>query len=366
MNIGIFSLTYRCRGHSKEYIDNFMLHLSKDYNFKLFYYEQKLNESGVGVLDYKSEQYLSVYRKIIRRFFCSLLLCFTKYKEIKKCDKLFFSDYEYISLLIILWVFKSKDKVVWIHSTSLDGGAFYYWYKKLFFYTVKYLGVTSYVVNGDYTHRCLADIVSSPVHTIQYPSELSIKPLEKNEAKAFLGFGEKKVFSLLGMIRADKNYEFAIKAFSKSDANNNSSCLLYIAGAPSGIKARQVDFWLDKYGVDNVVVDYSYLTEDMLNIAFSSTDILLVPYGQNGTSQSGPLSLCRNYGIPAIVRAGGEMERYVLELNVGLACADTEQFISAINKYNLSIPEETFRSLDCAKQKYSWKAAANKYLEVFK
>ncbi|MGI2039033.1 hypothetical protein ACRN9Z_13305 [Shewanella frigidimarina] len=365
MKVGIFSLTYNSRGHSKEYIDNLIKNLDSNYEFELISYDQKVNDSGVGILDYNSSQRFSSYRKIFRRFFCSLQLLYIQYSKLKSCDKILFSDYEYFSLLFILFIFKRKKNIVWVHSATLNGSVLYYVYKKIFFKFVNKLNVFEYIVNGQESYKLLSKLIDKKITLIQYPSELSMQPLNKELAKKKLGFNGKKIFSLLGMIRADKNYEFAIKSFSKSTANNSNGALLVIAGAPSGINSNQIDRWLNMYNVKNVYKDYNYLSEERLNCTFSATDVLLIPYGENCSSQSGPLSLCRNYLIPAIVREGGEIGNYVSYFNVGLTCSSSKDFSDAINKYNSSIPNVTLKSLNEVKNLFSWSSAAKKYIEVF-
>ena len=369
MSVALISLTYKCRGHSKEYIDNLSKHLHNSFDFSLYYYNQKLNRNGLGVLDYKTEQIGAPYRKILRRFFYSLRFYFSNRKSIRDNKLLYFTDYEYLSLLLsIVLFFRKNKKIVWIHSASCDGNFFYKSYKKLFFYLLSKLQIDGCVVNGTETKNELVKLISSkiPVHVIQYPSELNVLPMNSIDAKKQLGFQNKKVFSLIGMIRKDKNYEYAISAFAQSNAFNNPDSVLHIAGAPSGISESSVLKWLRQHSVKNYKLDSGYLSEEEINTAFSASDCLLMPYGNTGSSQSGPLSLCRNYGLPAIVRGGGEIGRYVEYEEVGFSCNNLKEFITAMNMiHSCKLLTKFADAILKAKRKFSWSQAAIKYKEVF-
>lgn len=368
MKLGLISLTYFSRGHSKEFLDNLKKHLGDEFKMDLYGYNQSLNRDGIGVLDYNSNQKFSAYRKIIRRFFIGLFFYFKIRKNVRKNDINFYADYEYLSLIIGLLMFSNRNakNYVWIHSASTDGNLFYRTYKKVFFGLIKRCNVKGYLVNGRSTSVELTRILGEEVRVkvVQYPSEINVQPIEKRTAKEKLKIQNKKVFSLIGMIRPDKNYEFAIKAFAKAKRRNEARLL--IAGALSGVTERELIDWLKRHNVtDDVTLKLGYLSEEQLNICFSSSDALLIPYGQNGSSQSGPLSLARNYQLPAIVREGGELARYVRDNGVGVIATDLVEFTNAIDKLCDNPSKDLQLKLSEAKANYSWYRAAKEYKEFF-
>lgn len=364
--IGVFSLTYLSRGHSREYIDNFVTYMSKWFNLKVFYFEQVNCTDGFNKLDLKPNQHFPFYQRVLRRFYISIKYFLMNRKEIRSHDIIYYADYEYISLLFGLFLFNKNRNVVLIHSASVDKSSLYRFYKKFFFKIINLCNVESFIVNGYGAKEELSNYIKTiPIHVVQFPSELKVDPIDKDLAKLTLFKKKPKVISLIGMIRPDKNYEFAIKAFCKSIAFNNNDFLLHITGAPTGVTEAEIKSWIKKYKITNYVLNLAYLSEYELNYAFSSTDILLIPYGNLGTSQSGPLSLCRFYLIPAIVRDGCEISEYVKSNNVGLCCSDFDSFVLSINQLLEYVPIDMVNSIKIAKSLYSWSSASKKYLEVF-
>ena len=362
----LFSLTYKCRGHAKEYADNFIKYAAlNDYDITLLHPNNEPLSSEIGPLDLYPSQRFGAYRRILRRFYIALKYTLFNIKDFRLPNSVYFLDYEYFSLLLSLLITKG-DKYVLIHSASIDKSGFYRLYKKVFFFLIKIMNVKCYFVTGQSAKSQLLKLLpEARVEVVQFPSKLDLVPVPKLNAKEALFCRDKKVFSLIGMIRPDKNYEFAIKCFADSNASNNNDNVLYIAGSPSGVSEELLSEWLNKYKVENYKLDLCYLTEEDLNLAFSASDVLLVPYGDTGSSQSGPLSMCREYGLPAIVKGGSEIGDYVMANNVGICCFDESKFIDSINTMIDAVPGDIISSLAVAKKLYSWEAAIKKYLEVF-
>lgn len=366
------SLTYSCMGHSKSYINSLVEKLPADFNYLLYKYGNE-GVSDVKVascdgdysfLDYNSKQKFASYRKIFRRFFVSFYFYNRLRKIAKNNDFIYFMDYEYISLLLFLFFFRKNEKAVWIHSATLGTG-FYNFYKRIFFYFVSFISTkkVKFVVNGVVTEKELANLL--PRHnitTIQYPSDLSQTPISKRIAKNKLGLEHKIVFSSIGMLRRDKNYEQLFENFSKSKYANDNNAVLLIAGALSNLTEEFFEELKVRFELQNVQTIYKYFSAEEINELFSATDYMLMTYGHKGSSQSGPLSLCRHYFIPCIVYNGGEIGYYVNECSVGYAVNSSNEFVDCINR----IASDDFNdSLEHANECYSWDNVVKQYINLF-
>ncbi|PSW03864.1 glycosyltransferase [Photobacterium lipolyticum] len=366
------SLTYNANGHSKDYVDSFANSLQKDYEIDILCFGKpkedndfiKYCEGDAAHLDYVPNQILSTHRKIIRRFFASLRL-YGEFFLLKKLrsERLYFLDYEYLSLALLLkFVLKDKKKYILLHSVSdVDGGSKGL-YKKLFFRMISGINNVEFIVNGEKSLEIIRNRTSNKVSLIQYPTELKVTRVKKDEAKVSLRLKKKLVISLIGMIRKDKNYSKAIEAFAKSNLCNDDNCQLVIAGYPSNVKEDEINYLLNANGVRNYTFIPRYLTEDELNICFSASDYLLVPYGDGGTSQSGPLSQARLYHLPAIVQANGEIGDYVSRENVGFTFESFPELTELLNGLNCRTDDFDFSTVN---NKYSWSQARISYLNIF-
>lgn len=368
VTVRVVSLTYYCHGHFKEYYDNFSKHFSEHAIIK----KSVFGKHGSGfssLLNFRGVGQFAKITKVLSRFFFSVIFYIQVFFNSKKNEHLFFMDYEYLSLIIGLFFFPFNKKTVLLHSTSVKGPSYYVFYKKIFFYFITQFPKVSFVVNGCKAKLDLVKLIGDEhiVNVIQYPSELSIKPLKKDAAKSKLSLTNKKIISLIGIIRSDKNYEQAIREFSKSHCCNNDKYVLAIYGASANVSFDQIVSFTVKYGVDNYIFVNKYLSESELNEIFSATDCLLVPYGDSGNSQSGPVSLARQYLLPVITIAGGEIGEYVTKYNVGMVSDNLNSLSSIIDLFfsdNVSVKliEDNILS---ARDNFSWAAASQKYKKVF-
>lgn len=366
------SLTYNANGHSKDYLDSFVEQLKKDIDVSVLCYGDPRNKrfpitfcnGEISDLNYKSEEFMSSQRKIIRRFFASCKLYFHSLKcDDVKTSKLYFLDYEYLSLAIFLILFfRKQKKYILIHSFDTSGSILKKIYKKLFFKIVSMVGQVTFIVNGEEALARMKAYGFNDVKLVQYPTELKIRPLSDKKAKSILDLNGKKVFSLIGMIRADKNYSEAIKAFSKSSLCNSDSHHLLVAGYPSNVTENDVLSYFKLNGVKNYTFIPKYLTDEELNTVFSASDYLLVPYGNGGTSQSGPLSQARLYNLPAITQASGEIGNYIQREKVGRTFDTFDDLVDILNS---SAEVSCSYDFSLINNKYSWAQARAHYIDIF-
>lgn len=371
----IVSLTYNSKGHSKSYIDNFFQYLNPYYSLELYCYGKPAEiipefqydycQGESKLLDYDSKQWFPTFRKVIRRFIVSIKFYYRLYNKYKNANCIFyFMDYEYISLSIFIRIFRNKKKVILLHSVSESKNLVKKIYKKISFKFISNTKNVFFVVNGDLAKRIFCNY-SHNVNVIQYPTEIrhDFSKLSKEDSKKLLGIEiDRKIISLLGMIRRDKNYYNALKIFSESKLCNDSKNILLIAGFPSNVSEAELLSWLKYFNIKNYILIVRYLTEYDLHICFSATDYILIPYGRFGTSQSGPLSQAREYKIPAICWREGEIGEYVLRSNVGITFSNHEELLQIFNGIEILTNEFSF---DETIYKYSWTNASKKYCKLF-
>ena len=101
---------------------------------------------------------------------------------------------------------------------------------------------------------------------------------------------------------------------------------------------------------------------------YSCSDVLLLTYGSESASQSGPLSLAREFLLPAIVTDTGEIGYYIKQNNIGLTAAleIKDDFKTKLDYFfdEKNLQEHLLENLKRAKEVYSWDAAALKYIDL--
>lgn len=386
LRVSLCSLTYNCMGHAKEYIDNMNRQLKNSVEFVLYSYgvqspdEQHFSGEQVPVpgrstdLNYSAKGSWGRYKKVIMRFLISFRFYFYILKDQKSRaqaqanNQFYFMDYEYFSLVFALFFWpRDTTKLVWIHSASTSGGTVYFIYKFIALKLLSQFSNLMFVVNGDSAKQALVQrFKCKNVSLIQYPSELSLPVENKEQAKLSLGLGNQFVVSMIGMIRRNKNYLLAIDAYSKSKFARSNQHTLLIAGAPADVSEIEIIKALKTGNIKNYVTDFGYHSEAKLCTLFSASDVLLLPYGKNSSSQSGPLSLARNFLLPTIVQSGGEMGDYVIKESVGYIFNEFEDLTEVLNRAVENNPEEMKIQLVSAQKRYSWSEAALKYLKIFR
>lgn len=159
-----------------------------------------------------------------------------------------------------------------------------------------------------------------------YPLPLPRVPLLQSinefKGKAFL-------FALLGNIRKEKNYEFAIRAL-KSIAGAR----LVIAGNPANtdIDLRVFKAEAEKHGVsERILWCIRYLEEDELAAVITASDCILLNYAATFTSQSGIVNMVAPFRKKIIVsETESSLTNTVKRFNLGITIqADSEQALVA-------------------------------------
>lgn len=392
-NIHLISAMYSSQGHGKEYIANFSEKLHTHFNINLFQASgsetSKSNpflESTLIKVDYSKTDsrnfskygVFSSYFRALSKQYHSLKYYqgIIQSSKIKKGDIVFIMDYDVLPLNFLVKELSKKGAEIflWIHSAKFKSKDLLYMsYKSIFkyFFTQKIRPkINKVIVNGDFISKQLKKELNLPeelIEVIQYPSKVSFSKIEKEEARVRLGFSsEENIVLFFGLLRADKNIELLIKSIAEA----NSSIKLIIAGAESSVTRSDLLRWISQYGLDNYYLDTKYLSDEEISLYYSCSDLLVLTYHFESASQSGPLSLAREFKLPALVSGVGEIGSYVKSNNVGFT-AD----INSPNSFSQKIDEffemdegtkvDLERNIEIAQKKFSWDRAAEKYINLF-
>ncbi len=386
----LIALSYADRGHTKEYVTNFCNKLREKFDIVLYVASVTPVDVPVGIsVEYidvditklKAENFLKYgkFSNLFKNFkkqnlhisYCKQIIK----QKIKSEDTVYIMDHTALSLIpIFKGLKKVKPKIfLWIHSARFDSKDFiYHIYKtgmKFIFNNYVSKSLTGVVVNGDIIKERLPQHLNFPkekIHTIQYPSEIEYKMVGKEVARKSLRIPpNENVVLFFGGLRTDKNIEEVIRATAKSKIKP----LLLIAGSESTVSQNTINEWLKKHHHENYFLDISYVTEENMALYYSASDVLLLTYMSESASQSGPLSLAREFLLPAIVTDTGEIGYYIKHNEIGLVASPTvkDDFITQLNHFfeHPDLRESLSRNLEKAKKAYSWDVAAQKYIEMF-
>ena len=389
----LISAMYASKGHGFEYVRNFCNQLGSDFEIVLHIASKRplktpnnINTHYTGIdydkTDAKKFIKFSIFAPYARAI-VKQKVSYVYYKKIiesnlvQNGDLVYIMDYDVIPLTYLISSLNKKgisDIFLWIHSAKFKSkDVLYAFYKRIFkliFEKRIKNNIKGIVVNGEYIKNEILlnlNILPEKVHIIQYPSEIPFKKIPKALAREKMGFDiAEKVVLFFGMLRKDKNIEFTIKSVS----NAKSSPKLIIAGSEASVTKSEISEWLLKHDLKKYHLDINYISEEKMATYYSCSDLLVLTYELESGSQSGPLSLAREFELPALVSNTGEIGKYVVDNNVGFA-ADTEKQDAFSEKIDLFFDKHNEQeknlkeNLKKAKEKFSWKSARQKYLNLF-
>ncbi|MEJ4087315.1 glycosyltransferase family 4 protein [Galbibacter orientalis] len=392
-NLHLISAMFVSKGHGFEYIRNFCSKLSDKYNITLHIASSPMpynlpenivvNYTNVdySVTDAKNFIKFGLFGKYFRAIY-KQYISFKYYRGVIKNkivndeDLVYIMDYDVIPLPYLVYSL-SKNKIrifIWIHSAKFKSKDFLYslykYFFKLFFKIFVYSHIEGIVVNGNYIKNKIVDYLDvrdDEVYVIQYPSEIKYEKKSKEESRKSLGLkSTDKVILFFGILREDKN----IGALIYHISNSNVKTTLILAGSEGSVSKKDILFWINENRLENYILDINYISEEKIAMYYSAADLLMLTYNHESASQSGPLSLAREFLLPALVSDVGEIGDYVKENKVGLV-ADIEIEDDFSKKIDLFFNMDNYHnkfseSLYTAKNKYSWNSAKNEYVKLFK
>ncbi|MGK7389596.1 MAG: glycosyltransferase family 4 protein [Candidatus Cyclobacteriaceae bacterium M2_1C_046] len=380
---------YSNKGHSFEYINNFYKYLNDRINIHLIttFAKEFKNPNNIPTtfidIDFSNNEAqnfnkygpFKLYARALNKIWLTLLFYrkLIKLYKFNSGDILFLMDYELTSLPYLINKISGKNiKIfIWFHSAKFKARDVIYKIHKKFISNLFKLYIKkriSYlIVNGEYIKKLSSLYLRLPLNqikVIQYPSELSVKKIDKSAARRALNIDEEtNVILYFGMLRIDKNLDQTIESVAK--AKNNP--LLIIAGSEASVTKYDIENWVKKYKLKNFLLDIEYLSEEKIATYYSAADILLLTYNIDTGSQSGPLSLAREFILPAIVPDHGEIGYYIKKYGIGMTVNRSSSYEDEINKFfELSVKEKEVlnHNLHKSKEEFSWNHAANDYYQL--
>ena len=157
---------------------------------------------------------------------------------------------------------------------------------------------------------------------------------------AFKGEDENSVTaSIIGNIRAEKNYDLAIRALP-----NIPGLRLVFAGRPAntGVNPDEYRRLAEELGVsERILWIERFLSEGEMSAIIKQTDILLLYYARSFTSQSGVLNLVAPFMKKILVSEGqSSLATIVRRFGIGiLAEPDNQQALEAALRETIALPD---------------------------
>lgn len=176
-----------------------------------------------------------------------------------------------------------------------------------------------------------------------------------------------QLLSVVGNIRAEKNYRLIIEAMCYLP-----SFKLLIAGkaANSSISIQEYKKLAQKLGVaDQIIWEERYLTESEMSAVFSASDYISLYYKKSFTSQSGILNQVAPFKKKVIIADGNSgMAALAKQFEIGIIVPpeNVEAFVRAIQNNLESKSPETYNQAWEAYMSYaSWENSANIIVSTF-
>ena len=162
------------------------------------------------------------------------------------------------------------------------------------------INVDAHIVQSGKVERDLNSLLSNPIydkvfHPIydNYP-----KAINKKDAKSQLQLSNSDVVLFFGLIRDYKGLDLLISSM-ETVFKNNSNIKLLIAGECYGNKDKYIQMIQKSQYSERILWKEEYIKDDAVNIYFSASDVVVLPY--ISASQSGIIPLSYHYNKPVIV-----------------------------------------------------------------
>ena len=271
------------------------------------------------------------------QYFRNSLICAFRavaYIRAAKVQNLYITDVEFLVLsLALFFVPKSgAGVIVQVNAANFDfskynGGLLKKLYKVVQKSVFKLLlqskpAMTLSVLSNWHFKELSAqlDLHHSRFVVVPAGSEATDSPISKTTARKALGLDKSyRIFLIFGNLRADKDYETALKALSKAAGEN---IRYLVCGAPTGVDSAWVESLIDDLDLGNKIYPrmLRYLTPEEVRLVFSASDFLLLPYKKIYRDGAGPLQKeAAMYQLPVIVSDVAGMSEVVDEFDLGLS-----------------------------------------------
>lgn len=312
----------------------------------------------------------SVFKKICKRIY---------YKKILELDlenkydiiHLLYLDPETIPMLlslIILRKIKKISKIIGtVHWTSnLAGKEGIKSKSKIFMFNFSKKLVDLYFVHGENAKKDLADklrLNRNIIYIIPYGTE-PYKSINRQNCRKYLKINEvEKVFLMFAGLTPYKGFDVLLESLSKI----NIEITLILAGMPYGYKHI-----INTLNYKNIkIIKYlKYVEDEKIPLFFGAADVLLLPYKNEITGQSGPLTIAATYGVPMIGTNVGEIGSTISKYEIGKVIEPdnerslTEAIIEFANYSNVKIEKFRNNCMDYSNNN-SWDVMCSKIVSCY-
>lgn len=162
---------------------------------------------------------------------------------------------------------------------------------------------------------------------------------------------DKRNLLFFGLIRDYKGLDILIEAMSMLD----DSYQLIIAGESYGDFGKYIQLIEKSLLKDNIAVFEQYISDDMVPILFSATDVLVLPY--RSATQSGVVALAYQMELPMIGTDVGALGKAIKDSETGLVVpsATPENIADGIKHFFWNDKSATYKeNLIKEKKRLSW------------
>lgn len=201
------------------------------------------------------------------------------------------------------------------------------------------------------------------------------KRYSKEEARSRLGLPlNRQMILFFGSIRQNKGLGFLLEAIATLCKRflDDTPPLLIVAGSlPVNESFEPYSQRIMELGIEEYVcAKIGFVPDEEVPYYFCASDVVALPYTDQFQAQSGVLMLAYGYGVPVVVTDVGSLGEIVREDGTGIVVSQRDPDILA-NALRSILGNPNMRTraaqsmLRLSVEKYSWRAVAEKTVEVY-
>lgn len=176
---------------------------------------------------------------------------------------------------------------------------------------------------------------------------------DKNKAKKEIGLYDKRIILFFGYVRAYKGLDLILKAMPEILKSINVKLAVVGEFYEQEENYRKL---LKELNIEkNVFIHSNFIANEKVNLYFSASDVVVLPY--KSATQSGIVPLAYHLNKPCIVTDVGGLAEVVVHNKTGFVVKsqDPKELANAVIRFYLENKEEEFsKNINDEKKIYSW------------
>jgi glycosyltransferase involved in cell wall biosynthesis len=222
-------------------------------------------------------------------------------------------------------------------------------------------GRLEFTCENEFLRDQLAPLVGTHIHVIPYAVDEDEPLPSREEARRRLDLPpDEKIVLFFGTHRREKDYRTALSGCGKLPG---PPLALFVGKVISSNDPREVIAEC-RYPKARVVDEF--VPEEMTKYYFAAADAVALPYEANFSRGSGVLIECCRHLRPMIASATPYFSAFLARYPCGVTYVPGDSASFAGSARRLLVEGHDFRAeLQQARQAHSWKAAAERYLELY-